>query len=139
MVVQYVTMIDGYELRNAVIGAVVTVVLSFTGFSALLGGGIAGYLQGESPKRGARVGAISGAIAVLPIVLVLVLGFVLYLGQPAALGIGGGSNLVIVLFVMFPLLFGWIIGLSAVGGYLGGYLRSGSGPTTGGARIPDRG
>jgi hypothetical protein len=33
----------GFE--NAAIGAVVTIVLSFTGFSALLGGGIAGYLQ----------------------------------------------------------------------------------------------
>jgi hypothetical protein len=117
-------MVDGDELRDAVIGAVVTVVLSFTGFSALLGGGIAGYLQAEPPKRGARVGAISGGIAVLPIVLVLVLGFVLYLGQPSALGVGGGLNLVIILFVMFPLLFAWVIGLSAVGGYLGGYLRS---------------
>ena len=132
-------MVERDELRNAVIGAVVTVVLSFTGFSALPGGGIAGYLQDEPPKRGARIGAISGGIAVLPIVLVLVLGFVLYLGQPAAPGIGGGMELAIILLVMFPLLFGWIIGLSAVGGYLGGYLRTESGPTTGGARVPDRG
>jgi hypothetical protein len=57
---------------------VVTVVLSFMGFSTLLGGGIAGYLQDEPPKRGARVGAISVGIAVLPVVLVRVLGFVLY-------------------------------------------------------------
>ena len=132
-------MVDRDELRNAVIGAVVTVVLSFTGFSALLGGGIAGYLQGEPPKRGARVGAISGGIAVFPIVLVLLLGFVLYLGQPSVLGIGGGLNLVIILFVMFPLMFAWIIGLSSVGGYLGGYLQTESGRTTGETRVPDRG
>ena len=132
-------MVERTELRNAVIGAVVTIVLSFTGFSALLGGGIAGYLQGEPPRRGARVGALSGGVAVLPIVLVLVLGFVLYLGQPAALGVGGGLNLAIVMFVMFPLLFGWIIGLSEVGGYLGGYLRTESGPATGDTRVPDRG
>jgi len=68
-----------------------------------------------------------------------VFGFVLYLGQPAALGVGGGLNLVIILFVMFPLMFAWIIGLSAVGGYLGGYLRTESGRTTGETRVPDRG
>jgi hypothetical protein len=132
-------MVERTELRNAAIGAVVTVVLSFTGFSALLGGGIAGYLQGEPPKRGARVGAISGGIAVLPILLVLVLGFVLLLGQPAALGVTGGVELAIILFVMFPLLFAWIIGLGAVGGYLGGYLRTESNPPAGESGVPDRG
>ena len=132
-------MVERTELRNAAIGAVVTVVLSFTGFSSLFGGGVAGYLQGESPKRGARVGAISGGIAVLPIVLVLVIGFVLYLGQPAALGVPGGVELAMILFVMFPLLFAWVIGLSAVGGYLGGYVRTDSGPSTGDTRVPDRG
>jgi len=132
-------MVERDELRNAAIGAVVTIVLSFTGFSALLGGGIAGYLQDEPPKRGARTGAVSGGIAVLPMLLVLVLGFVLYLGQPTALGVGGGLNLIVILFVMFPLLFGWIIGLSAVGGYLGGYLRSESGARRRGAAPTERG
>jgi membrane glycosyltransferase len=112
------------ELRTAAIGAVVTIALSFTGFSALLGGGVAGYLQREPPKRGARVGAISGGIAVLPVLLVLLFGVVLLLGQPSALGIPGGAELAFVLLVLFPLLFGWIIGLSAVGGFLGAYVRS---------------
>lgn len=57
----------------------VTIVLSFTGFSVLLGGGIAGYLQKVPPNRGAKIGAISGGIAVVPILLVLVLGFGLFL------------------------------------------------------------
>ncbi|MEF8788608.1 MAG: DUF5518 domain-containing protein [Haloarculaceae archaeon] len=132
-------MVERDELRNAAVGAVVTVVLSFTGFSALLGGGIAGYLQGEPPKRGARVGALSGAIAVLPVVLVLVLGFVLVLGQPAALGVPGGVELAVILFVMFPLLFAVIIGLSAVGGYLGGYLRTETGPPSRDRSYTERG
>lgn len=132
-------MVERTELRNAVVGAVVTIVLSFTGFSALLGGGIAGYLQRDPPKRGARVGAISGGIAVLPILLVLVLGFVLYLGNPSVLGVGGGQNLVIILFVMFPLLFGWIIGLSTVGGYIGAYLRSESRSRSSETVSPERG
>lgn len=116
-------MVERNELRNATIGAVVTIVLSFTGFSPLLGGGVAGYLQSVSPKRGAKTGAISGGIAVIPILLVLVLGFGLFLGQPSALGIPGGME-VIILLIMFLLLMAWIVGLSAVGGYLGSYLRA---------------
>jgi hypothetical protein len=117
-------MVERTELKNAAIGAVVTIVLSFTGFSALLGGGIAGYLQKVPPKRSAKTGAISGGIAVVPILLVLVLGFGLFLWQPGALGVPGGVELAIILLVMFPLLFAWIIGLSAVGGYVGAYLYS---------------
>jgi hypothetical protein len=118
---------------------VVTVALSFTGFSALLGGGVAGYLQNEPPRGGARTGAISGGIAVLPVVLVLVLGFVLYLGAPSGIGLPGGIELAIILFVMFPLLFGWIIALSAVGGYLGGYVRSESRPPASETGAPEQG
>jgi hypothetical protein len=117
-------MVERTELKNAAIGAVVTIVLSFTGFSALLGGGVAGYLQKAPPKRGAKTGAISGGIAVVPILLVLVLGFGLFLWEPGALGVPGGVELAIILLVMFPLLFAWIIGLSAVGGYVGAYLYS---------------
>jgi hypothetical protein len=126
-------MIERTELKNAAIGAVVTIALSFTGFSALLGGGIAGYLQRESPKRGAKTGAISGGLAVVPILLVLGVGFGLLLVQPSALGVPGGVELAIILFVLFPLLFAWTVGLSAVGGYVGAYLSSNAQSTTGGA------
>ena len=117
-------MVERTELGNAAIGAVVTVVLSFTGFSALLGGGVAGYLQKVPPKRGAVTGAISGVVAVVPILLVVISGVGLFVWQPGALGVPGGVELVVILFVMFPLLFGWIIGLSAVGGYLGASVYS---------------
>jgi hypothetical protein len=53
---------DG-RLTNALIGAVVTVVLPFVPFSPLLGGAVAGYLQ---ERDGFRVGAPSGAIAAVP-------------------------------------------------------------------------
>ena len=119
-------MVERTELKNAAIGAVVTIIFSFTGFSALLGGGVAGYLQKVPPKRGAKTGAISGGIAVVPILLLLGLGFGLFLLQPGALGVPGGIELAIILLVMFPLLFAWIIGLSAVGGYVGAYLYSNS-------------
>jgi hypothetical protein len=87
-------------------------------------GGIAGYLQQVPPKRGAKTGAISGGIAVVPMLLVLGFGFLLFLSRPGALGVPGFVELAIILFVMFPLLFGWIIGLSAVGGYVGASLSS---------------
>jgi hypothetical protein len=126
------------ELRNAAIGAVVTIALSFTGFSALLGGAVAGYLQREPPKRGARVGALSGGIAVLPVLMVLALGFVLLLGQPTALGIPGAMELLIVLLI-FPLSIAWIVGLSAVGGYVGAYLRTDRRTSQGEPMAPKRG
>ncbi|AGB39812.1 DUF5518 domain-containing protein [Natronococcus occultus] len=116
---------------NAAIGAVITIALSFTGFSPLLGGGVAGYLQRELPKRGAKVGAISGAIATLPVVLVMCLGLLLYAGIPAAsLGAPGGLELAIIFLIMLPMLALWFVGLSTAGGYLGGYLHTSSQPPT---------
>ena len=132
-------MVERTELRNAAIGAVITIFLSFTGFSALLGGGVAGYLQQVPPKRGARTGAISGGIAAIPILLVLVLGFGLFLLQPSALGVPGGVELAIILLIMFPLLFAWIIGLSAAGGYVGAYLRAESQSPNSERGAPERG
>lgn len=105
----------------------------------LLGGGTAGCLQRESPKGGARVGAISGGLATLPIVLILVLGFVLYLGRASVFGLSGVVEPAIILFVMFQLLFAWLIGLSAVGWYLGAYLARETQSGRSGAASPKRG
>ena len=117
---------------NAAIGAVITIGLSFTGFSPLLGGGVAGYLQKETPKCGAKVGAASGAIATLPVVLVMCLGLLLYAGIPAASpGAPGGLELAIIFLFMLPMIALWFVGLSAAGGYLGGYLWTESQPPTG--------
>lgn len=115
----------GDTLLNAVIGAVVTIVLSFTGISPVLGGAVAGYLQQGTRRAGARVGGISGAIAFLPFVGVLVLGFGFFLTGLATGGFGvpGGVELLVVLLVVVPFLLFWNVGLGAVGGYLGTYLR----------------
>lgn len=114
---------QGDTLLNAAIGAVVTVVLSFTGFSPLLGGGVAGYLQRESRRSGAKVGAISGAIAFVPFLffVVLIFGFVLAGGLMH--GLPGGAELLVVLFILFPFFIAWNVGLGALGGYLGTFLR----------------
>lgn len=113
----------GDTLLNAVVGAVVTVVFSFTGFSPLAGGGVAGYLQAETRTQGAMVGALSGALSFLPFLFLAVLGFgVLALGPMAGAGFPGGIELLVVLFVALPLFLLWTVGLGAVGGYLGTYL-----------------
>lgn len=57
---------ESNTLINGLIGAVVTVILSFTVVSPIVGGAVAGYLE---KTDGVRVGAISGGIAVLPLLL----------------------------------------------------------------------
>lgn len=100
---------------NALIGAIVTIVLSFTLISPLIGGAVAGYLQ---QNDGARVGAISGVIASIPLILG-VLAFGIFMVGAIAFLFG-----LIVLF--FVVIFGtvWVVGLSALGGYLGVYIRN---------------
>lgn len=115
----------GDTLMNAVIGAVVTVVLSFTGFSPLLGGAVAGYLQRESRTSGAKVGALSGVFAFIPFLLFMFLFFGVFFGgmMGGGMGIPGGPELIVILFIMFPMFLLWNVGLGAVGGYLATYLR----------------
>lgn len=101
---------------NALIGAVVTVILSFTILAPVLGGAVAGYLEQD---RGARVGAISGVFASFP-VLILATGFM------GVFAVGGAAPIAVSLFfILFivVLLPAYIIGLSAIGGYVGVYIH----------------
>lgn len=110
---------------NAVIGAVVTVVLSFTVFSPILGGGVAGYLQRGERGDGIRIGALSGALAAIPAVLLFVVfGSFVFTGSMMGPGIGvpRGTAFVFVFGGIYVLL--WTIGLSALGGYLGVYVAT---------------
>jgi Kef-type K+ transport system membrane component KefB len=110
-------MADGDTLRNAVLGAAVTVVFSFTGFSPLLGGAVAGYLQ---RREGARVGAISGALATIPFLLLVAVFF----GAFGLLLRGGGLLWMLVVLPLFLVLVAaWNVGLGAAGGYLGVYVQ----------------
>lgn len=118
-------MAKGDTFLNALIGAVVTLVLSFTGFSPILGGAVAGYLQRESRKSGAKVGALSGAIAFIPFLVFVFIFFGIFFGGTMAGGMGmpGGPELLIIFFIMFPLFLAWNIGLGALGGYLGTVIQ----------------
>lgn len=100
---------------NALIGAAVSLVLSFVPFSPVLGGAVAGYLEG---RDGLKVGGISGVIAAIPLILVFVLFLSVFMFAPANGGVGiwllfGG-------IAVFALLYS--VALSALGGWVGVYL-----------------
>ena len=114
-------------LLNAVVGAVATAVLSFTGISPLLGGALAGYLEGSDTSDGPRVGAVSGAIASIPVVgllliVLLLLPFLGFFGFPLEAGIAAGG---VVVFGAIIVIGGvaYTVALSALGGLIGAYVN----------------
>lgn len=110
-------------LLNAVIGAVASIVLSFVPLSPLLGGAVAGYLQGGTRADGLRVGAISGVLSLLAGAVffglfVLFVG-VFYIGSGAPGAVGAFGFLFFLVAAVASALY--TVGLSAVGGWLGNY------------------
>lgn len=99
------------------IGGLAGLVLSFIPLSPLLGGAIAGYLEGGEPKDGLKAGAIGGVMMFLPFVL-------LAFTVTFFLGFGGGAPIVFSLVGLAILLFSavYTIGLSILGGYVGTHL-----------------
>lgn len=107
-------------LLNALIGAAVTVVTApLLPLAAVVGGGVAGYLQRGTTWDGAKVGALSGAIASLPALLVVwfVVG-IFFLGVDPLFGL---TSLLATVFVV--VVVGYLVGAGALGGALGAYLR----------------
>lgn len=106
-------------LLNALIGAAVTVFVFFVPFSPVLGGAVAGYLQGGD---GVRVGAISGVFAAIPAALIFLLLFLVGIGL--AVGPGRGAIFIVLAFlIVVAFLAAYMVGLSALGGVLGVYLK----------------
>jgi hypothetical protein len=102
---------------NAIIGGVVAIVLSFVPLSTLLGGAVSGYLEGGTPEDGLKVGAIAGLLMFVPFALLGFFGLALLgvIGAPAAFSVIG-------LFVLTVSAV-YTVGLSALGGYLGVYIK----------------
>ena len=119
-------MTEGDTGMNALIGAAVTVLATFTGFAPLLGGAVAGYLN---RRDGVKAGALSGVIASIPILLVAmfffggILAFMPFSGGMMGPGPGfaGAMGVVAVTFGLGSFLV-YTVGLGALGGYLGEYL-----------------
>lgn len=118
-------MAEGDTFVNAFVGAVVTMVAgAFLPLGPLLGGGAAGYLEGGERSDGVRVGLISGAIALLPTVFLglFVFGYVV----PILMGVGPdprGFSLVALLIGGLVVGVGYVVGLSALGGWIGNYVK----------------
>lgn len=109
-------------LLNVLVGAAVTVVTApLLPFAAIVGGGVAGYLQRGDLREGATVGAASGAVASVPaFLLVWVAVGVLFLGLDSLFALT-----TVVALVLLAVVVGYLVGAGALGGALGAYLRGG--------------
>jgi hypothetical protein len=105
------------------LGAVVTVVTSFVPLSPILGGAVAAYLRRGGRREGARVGALSGAVAAVPALALAALAFGGLSVVATAVGAAGGTVVLgALLLVATGLLVTAVVGLGALGGYLGAVL-----------------
>jgi len=111
---------------HALIGAVVTVVFSFIPFSPVLGGGVAAYLNDADTSDGVRIGAVSGLIATVPLLLFGLLVFAIFglftISGPGMNGMALGLGGLFVLLLVAVVAVAYTVGLSALGGYLGSYF-----------------
>lgn len=116
---------------NAIVGGFVTVLTSFVPFSPILGGLVSGYLQGTDRTDGVRVGAYAGLVLTAPVAVLFLFvigGFTvvateLSIGAPSLFGVVG-------LFAGLLVTVTYLVGLSALGGYLGAALGERGGDAT---------
>ncbi|WP_210424037.1 DUF5518 domain-containing protein [Halorussus ruber] len=111
---------DPNTLMNALVGAVATVLTApLLPLAAIFGGALAGYLEQGDLAEGAKVGAISGAIAAIPAFLLawLVVGFVLLGADPFF------ALTTVFAVLLFVFVVGYLVGAGALGGAVGAYLR----------------
>lgn len=103
---------------NALIGGIAGVILSFVPLSTILGGAIAGYLEGGTSEDGLKVGALAGVVMLVPFAVFA--GFFFLVLAPPGAPVGFG------LLGLFALFFGMLytVGLGVLGGYLGVYIEN---------------
>lgn len=105
----------------AVLGAVITAVLSFIPLSAAFGGALAGYLESGESDRTVSVGALAGILPLLPMLVVglFALGG-LVSGLLAIDQVGNAMFVGAVFFLSMVVIAAIGAGLGALGGYIGG-------------------
>ena len=128
-------MSEGSTWVNSFIGGIISLVLgAFVPLVPLFGGGVAGYLQGGSRSDGLKVGVLAGLIAWIPFLLLMVVAAwvlsALNLAIPIMgpegiiLGFIGESLGVLLIAVVAILSFIYFVGFSALGGWLGNYVKN---------------
>jgi hypothetical protein len=120
-------MAEGDTFVNAVLGAVATLVLTpLVPFAPVFGGLVAGYLQGGDRDAGLRIGAVSGAVALIPLVLVAFFAanvFLFFVDVSMGPGHMLGGFGVLALAVGVVIVAVYTVGLSTLGGWLGNYVK----------------
>lgn len=120
---------QGNTFMNAVVGAVVTVVVAFLPLSPTIGGAVSGYLQRGGLREGAKVGGLVGLFAMVPLyvaLLVVVPLFVIYpFGVPTL-----PFDTTLYALGLFVAVGVYTVGLGVLGGVIGAYLAEP--PQTGG-------
>ncbi|WP_049924206.1 DUF5518 domain-containing protein [Halopiger djelfimassiliensis] len=117
-------MVSGRTVIHAIVGAVVGIVLSFIPFSTVIGGAVAGFLEGPNGRNGAIVGALAGAVTFVPFaaMALFMLGIVGFGMGVTAVPIEGFAFVLLVTALLSMTVLLYTVGLSLVGGYLGAYL-----------------
>lgn len=114
---------QGNTFMNAVVGALVTLVLSLVPLAPVVGGGVSGYLQRGSQTEGAKVGGLAGLIATFPLFLVLVVVVPFFVIAPLGVAMVPGSPFAFVIGLFFiTAVYAIVPGL--IGGVVGVYLAN---------------
>ncbi|WEL22806.1 DUF5518 domain-containing protein [Halorhabdus sp. BNX81] len=99
-----------------VVGAIINTVLSFVPLSPLLGGAAASHLSTDREASGVAAGAFAGLFTIVPALVTLAfVGVGLFTGLPEATA--GAAVAALVIGVLLTIVY--VVGLSALGGYIG--------------------
>ncbi|WP_137288270.1 DUF5518 domain-containing protein [Natronorubrum halophilum] len=109
---------DSNTVFNALLGGLAGIVLSFLPGSTLLGGAIAGYLEGGDPADGLRVGALAGVVMLVPFVVFGFLASMFFLGVGSSVSMFGVVLLAVLVVAVYA------VGLSILGAVFGIYVRN---------------
>lgn len=115
---------------HALLGALAAAVLSFLPFSPAAGGALAGYLEQGQSGRSVSVGAVSGLLAVVPVLVIVVFALGGTVAGLSTIGQGGLAAVTAATAVFVLAAVATIgAGIGALGGYVGGrFADSNSGP-----------
>jgi hypothetical protein len=102
-------------------GALIGSLLSFIPLSPILGGVAAGYLDPNPETSGLGTGTLAGVFGSLPLFVVVTFASI---GLIVSVPSETAPAVVTVVCVALLLIVLYFVGLSAVGGYLGGWLRN---------------